>query len=221
MVELKDFQPSFPCPHSKSLPPNRLVWYGKRAAPATKTSHRESGVPWKQPLRFAARFRWALTGRSLDSPAGGHLCLRQLSHSRWQEPWPEQAITVGGPVMGRTVATWRITPVSEIRNRRRPEVCCGELAAEQSTFGSGQVSAGLPSNRRGQLGERCSPRESTITQLGTNRNPLKTNAQRQSQSRTPSVAVLYSPRVTNVFRSRSALRPAARRLIEHQHSFAP
>jgi len=123
--------------------------------------------------------------------------------------------------MGLTVATWRITPVSEIRNRRRPEVCCGELAAEQSTFGSGQVSAGLPSNRRGPLGERCSPGESTITQLGTNGNPLKTNAQRQSQSRAPSVAVLYSHRVTNVFRSRSALSPTARRPIEHQHSSAP
>jgi hypothetical protein len=52
-------------------------------------------------------------------------------------------------------------------------------------------------------------------------NPLKTNAQLQSQSRTPFVAVLYSHRVTNVFRSRSALRPTARRFIEHQHSFAP
>jgi hypothetical protein len=52
-------------------------------------------------------------------------------------------------------------------------------------------------------------------------NPLKTNAQRQSHSRIPFAAVLYSRRVINVFHSRSALRPTARRFIEQQHSFAP
>src|ERR1039458_8292180 len=52
-------------------------------------------------------------------------------------------------------------------------------------------------------------------------DPLKTNAQRQSQSRVPFAAVLYSRRVINVFHSRSALRPTARRFIEQQNSFAP
>jgi hypothetical protein len=48
-------------------------------------------------------------------------------------------------------------------------------------------------------------------------NPLKTNAQPQSQSRIPLAAVLYSRRVIDVFHSRSALRPTARRSIEQQN----
>jgi len=52
-------------------------------------------------------------------------------------------------------------------------------------------------------------------------NPLKTNSQRQLQSRIHFSAVLYSRRVIHVFHSRSAPRPTARRFTELQNFFAP
>jgi hypothetical protein len=62
--------------------------------------------------------------------------------------------------------------------------------------------AAEPAPARVLLIPRCGRRPWAIYTTRHHENPLKTNAQRQSQRRIPFAAVLYSHRVVNVFHSR-------------------
>lgn len=57
-------------------------------------------------------------------------------------------------LVGSRTALGRKRRMSEIWNRRRPELRCWELATEQPPLGRGRVSAGLPPNRQVPLAQR-------------------------------------------------------------------